>query len=323
MSVLRTLRSAEAAGKRVFQRGGLRCEIIVCKEQVRGFAERGAGILKVRRRAHSEINARSAAHHRLRIERIGKSQPRSNILAVRRNRPPAWRGELCGAQQFHRCRVVEPRALHLPLHAQGSRRLRIGRQAGQVEIHSTVGVEIAELELIAARGIGRTPLVAQAQIQSEFRIHLPVILDIKASLQRPVGHRGGHYQLAASIDIVAVPKSQTRQGIARGVSQCIKIAVRSRGCDVIRISQQAGRVVRLPEIIVENPLLAADLDQVIPMGNYQLRRVAKQRVAKRSVDAALVVEVIPGQIPLHHEGRHFVDPVGLLKHRRQSLRARR
>src|SRR5215472_1829847 len=56
-----------------------------------------------------------------------------------------------------------------------------------------------------------------------------------------------------------------------------------------------------------------------PFRNHQLRGVTDQRVGKRSVNAALVVEIRPPQISLHLKRRHIIDPIGLLEDRRQAL----
>jgi hypothetical protein len=76
-AILRALRTGKAGGKRIFQGCGLVPEIVVCKEHRGGLGESGSGILEIGGRAHSEIYARSAAQDRLRIESIGKAQPRS------------------------------------------------------------------------------------------------------------------------------------------------------------------------------------------------------------------------------------------------------
>ena len=127
--------------------------------------------------------------------------------------------------------------------------------------------------------------------------------------------------MTGGVDIIAVAKSQAGEGIAGWVPRSICVAVRSRRCGVVRKGHEAARVIRLPEIVVENSLLAADFNQMSPFGNHQLRGVTDQGVRKGSVDAALIVEICPRQISLHQKRRHLVDPIGLLEHRRQSLNA--
>src|SRR6202034_218097 len=167
--------------KRVFQSRRLSGKIVVSKKQVGRFAERGAGILEVRGRAHAKINAGSAAHHRLLIERIGKAQPRPNVVAVRRNRPIAGSGELGRAVQLLRRRKIQPGdTLHSRLLTHRPLRQGTGRKTRKVDAYARILREIAELELVVARGVGRTPLVAQAQIHRELRIYLPVVLDVKS-----------------------------------------------------------------------------------------------------------------------------------------------
>ena len=60
----------------------------------------------------------------------------------------------------------------------------------QIEIDAGVGGEIAEFDPVVALVVGRTPLVADAEIERELRVHFPVILEIEPRLCRPVGHGG-------------------------------------------------------------------------------------------------------------------------------------
>src|SRR5205823_269498 len=72
------------------------------KIQVRGLAERGARGFKVGGWTHPEIHARPSPHHRFRIELVGKSQSRAEVLAIRRNCPVAGSRKLSSTQQLHR-----------------------------------------------------------------------------------------------------------------------------------------------------------------------------------------------------------------------------
>ena len=60
------------------------------------------------------------------------------------------------------------------------------RRLGAAEIQVDPGIagEVAELEAVVAFIVGRAPLVADAQIQREFRGHFPIILKIEAGFDR-------------------------------------------------------------------------------------------------------------------------------------------
>src|SRR5579871_739663 len=111
LSILPALRWGKSTREGVLERRRLRRKVVVRKKQVRRFAECGSRILEVRRRAHAEVDAGSTAYNCLRIKLVGKSQARSNILAVRRNCPVARSGELRGAQQFLGRRVTQTNRL--------------------------------------------------------------------------------------------------------------------------------------------------------------------------------------------------------------------
>ena len=97
LPILFALRTREACRKRVFESGILRGKIIVRKENRGGLAKGCPGILKIRRRTHSEIDTGAAPHYRLRIESIGKPKSRTDIFAVYRDASHAGGGKLRGA----------------------------------------------------------------------------------------------------------------------------------------------------------------------------------------------------------------------------------
>ena len=142
------------------------------------LGESGSGKLEVRGRAHSEIQASSSAHHRLRIEPVGKAQPRPKVLAVYRDAPHAGSGEQRGSEQLLRGREIH------------AHRLQSRLSAAQIEIDTAVAGEIAEFDVVVALVVGRAPLIAQAEVHSELRIDFPVVLNVEARLRRFVGHRG-------------------------------------------------------------------------------------------------------------------------------------
>ena len=150
---------------------GLGGEIVVGEKQVRGFAEGRAGILGVCGRAHSEIDASPAACHRSRIDLVGETQSRSNVFPVGRNGSHARCRELGCAEHLHRRWIIQSGRLHGCLGAERTRRRR-HRDRIQWDIHAAIGGEIAELDLITARRVRRTPLVTHAQIDRKFRGHL-------------------------------------------------------------------------------------------------------------------------------------------------------
>ena len=128
LAVLRTLRTGKAPRKRIRQGRGLGGEIVVRKKQVRRLAERRAGILEVCSRAHSEIDARPATHHRLLIELVRETQPRPKVFPVGRNRPHARCGELRCAEHLHATTAnFNPTRLHCAWVLNGTRRRRCRR----------------------------------------------------------------------------------------------------------------------------------------------------------------------------------------------------
>src|SRR5579863_8827641 len=158
-AVLHTLRTRKSPWKWIFHGRGLSCKIVVCEEHGGRFTERGARILKVSSGAHSEIYARPAAHHRLRVDLISKTQSRPKVFAIRRNASAAGGRELRSAEQLLRRRKIRDPQHHC-LRTQGACR-RASWNVCKIDVYSAVGGEIAEFEAVVALVVWRAPLVTQ------------------------------------------------------------------------------------------------------------------------------------------------------------------
>src|SRR5208283_2054082 len=100
----------------------------------------------------------------------------------------------------------------------------------------------------------------------------------------------------------------------------IRVIVRSRRGDIVGEVEDAGRIRGLEEVVVEESLLATELQQVRAFRNHKLGGVAVQGVSKGGVGAALIVEIGPGGSLAtrgYVDRGHAIDPVGLLQNRRQ------
>ena len=89
----------------------------------------------------------------------------------------------------------------------------------------------------------------------------------------------------------AYPKRRAGKWIARDIAVSIGLTVRSRRRRVIGKVEGASGIRRLEEVVVEESLLAAELDQVRAFGNHQLGRITIKSVREGSVQTALIEQI--------------------------------
>ena len=189
LTILPPLRRSKSGWERIFERGILRLEIIIRENDGRRLAERGSRILKVRGRTHAEINSGAAAHDRLLIERVGKTEPRADIISIDRHVPHVRAGKLRCADQLLRGWKTDADTSQRRLGAACARR-GSAQHICQIDADTRGRGEIAELNAVVALVVRRAPFVANAEVQCELGGYLPVVLEIETGFGRPVGDRG-------------------------------------------------------------------------------------------------------------------------------------
>src|ERR1022692_4910320 len=179
------------------------------------FVERRTRILEIGGDISAIVDTSAGPNHGFRIPAIGQPQSRRDIIAIDRNRAGAGRCKNRGADQWSQTR---------------------DRDAG-------AAAEIRECLPVVAFRVGSAPFVARPEVQREFRIHLPIILNIEARFLRLVRNRGFDVQGASTV--VAKAQQETGEVVTLGDDAVARLPIGS----VLTEAEQPGGIVWLPEIV--------------------------------------------------------------------------
>ena len=255
-------------------------EVVVGEEHRVGRAERCAGVLEIGGRAKAIVNASAATNNGFLIERPREADTRSPIVAVGGN-------AAAESTLIHKERGAVDR----------SRRLTGKENDGLAGIAG----EIAELLIVVAFGVRRTPLVTEAEVDGELWRDLPVVLHVESGFHRFVGNARGNAETAG----IAIAHEEAGERVAlRGVAALGRL----RG-DVLREMEAAGRIGRLIEIVEEYALLEADFEGVAILDERNGGRIAVEGVSEAGVGAALRVHRQLVVIGVEVDGRHASEAV--------------
>src|SRR5262249_27812826 len=119
---------------------------------------------------------------------------------------------------------------------------------------AAVPIKIAELDAVVTLRIWSTPFVAKSKINRKFRKDSPVVLEIKCRFLGQVGH--------SRLDIDPSRASIAEQQTCDGIALCGIAAKRLLGRHVLCEIKFAIRQIGLPEVVIENPLLATELHRM-------------------------------------------------------------
>src|SRR6266478_3200938 len=237
-TIFRSLGQRQSGGEGIIKVRELRLVIVGGELDLGGLAERGAGVLEVRRHVHAVEDPRPAAEDGVGSQLVGEAKAWCPVIAV----------DGC-------------RATRRTCKSRGSQNLS---QSG--DVNSGVAREIAELKPVEPLGVGITPFVAQAEIDGEFRGYFPVVLDKEGRFLRFVRH--GRDDIDLTVTVVCEPRQKGRKREPLSFIPQAGIGL-LRGHVAVDVEQPRG-IVRLPEIVEELALLSTELDGM--PSEYQLQR---------------------------------------------------
>src|SRR5205823_1766465 len=142
-------------------------EIVFSEKHTGSFRVPRASVLEIRGHIHAVKDSRSATQNSIRSKLVGKTKARSEVVSIH------WRvataricKDACAANLADLPKI----------------NLRVVGVAGvvQISVHWNVDAcisgEVIELESVEALGVGSAPLVAQSEVERQFRCSLPVVL---------------------------------------------------------------------------------------------------------------------------------------------------
>src|SRR5579871_1469303 len=262
------LRERKAVGKRIGQRGQPRLKIVRRHNYVVRVAKSSADKLEIRGDVQTVINTGASANYRLRIHGIGEAEAWSDVIAVDRNIAVSGTCKNRGANQIAGARQ---QILHSG----------VRRRNGVRQRNAAVTGEIAELNLVVALVVRSAPFVAQTEIHSQLRIDFPIVLKIESGFLGLVGDGRRNGQMGIKI---GVTEQEARKRVSLERIACTDDLFGN----ALREMKKAAGILRLRKIVVEEPLLEAELPYLAAFYPCDRGTVRTERVRETRIGAALV-----------------------------------
>ena len=153
---------------------------------------------------------------------------------------------------------------------------------------SAVGIEVTKLDPVEPLTIRSAPFVSQPEIDCEPRRNLPIILEIERGLFRLVGDR----RVNGNPTVIAIAQKQVCESVALSDVE-VKGNLLRNVLSKVKIARGKGR---LPKVVKEQALLAANSHAVASFHPGQHRGITVERMREVGVRAALGKQRRPGRI---------------------------